>query len=223
VFFSAADEEGSNKKEEDIQSPVLQSVWPDMLRHIHDHGHPNIPLGNAAGRNCQTLRRLRVQNKLVESDIKRLTAAGFTWHSLEDVYQQEKDRFEEFVDRLTEYAATHDGDLSPAKKYVKDPELGAWVTGLRRLGPDRVDPKHAATLNDLGFSWTSPRACGSAFMKQYRGVRDRLAKDESVWEDATVQRWVRAQQEAADRMTETRKHYMEQLLGPAWKQWKPDS
>lgn len=193
----------------------------------------NIPLGSTEGRQCVTLRRLRTQQKLVDSEIAVLDSLNFTWHSLEDVYQQQKEDFDDFLERLRLYAAQHEGDVSPPKKYPADPELGAWVTALRRLYPTgQVDPAHVAKLDRLGFSWTSPRQCGSTFMQQYRTIRERLlaatnqneesssdsaaAAAADVFKDPSVTAWIRAQQQQASSLSETRKHYMVQLLGPDW-------
>jgi hypothetical protein len=78
------------------------------------------------------------------------------------------------------------------KKYKPDPELGAWVTALRRLGKrdlvmnedsnnnnntntnSLLRPEHVEQLNQVGFSWISHRQCGSAFMLFYRQLVDRL-------------------------------------------------
>jgi Helicase associated domain len=210
-----------------IQSPVLQQLYPALLQHAKQFGHPNIPLGTAEGRQCLALRRLRTQEKLEESDIALLDQLGFTWHSLEDVYQRQKDSFDEFVVRLKEYADSHDGDVSPPKKYVPDPELGAWVTALRRVrmaSPENgVNAEHIKVLDELGFSWTSPRNCGSKFMMQYRAIRDRLksggAEEAVIFSDPSVRKWIQAQQQHMQ-LSETRKTYMVQLLGRDWVTWK---
>lgn len=230
-----------------IESPVLQQVYPALLRHVAEYGHSNIPLGSPEGRQCATLRRLHAQQKLSAADVALLEEdnMNFTWHSLEDVYRQQKDRFGEFVQRLQQYAADHDGDVSPPKKYAADPELGAWVTAVRRLhAVQQVDAEHVAALNQItttttgidgttssSFAWTSPRVCGSQFMQQYRQILERLSlqttttKDDctkraAVLSDPTVAAWIRAQQAA--QLSDTRKHYMAQLVGSDdWMEWRP--
>jgi hypothetical protein len=204
-----------------IVSPVLRQVYPAILKHYQTFGHPNIPLGTSEGRQCATLRRLRNQEKLCENDIKQLDDLGFTWHSLEDVYEKQKEHFDDFIQRLQFYAATHNNDLSPPKKYPDDPELGAWVTALRRLRmvENAIDPEHIQVLNAMGFSWVSPRNCGSKFMLKYRQVRERLQEEgTAVWADPTVQKWVYAQQQAD--LSQTRRHYMAHILGQDWMEWK---
>jgi Helicase associated domain len=218
---AAAASETSN-----IQSPVLRAVYPAMLQNVERYGHPNLPLGTPGGRQCATLRRLRTQNKLCESDVALLDDLHFTWHTLEDVYEKQKEHFDDFVERLKEYAANSpDGELSPPKKYPADPELGAWVTALRRLKMvNAVEEEHVRILDQLGFAWVSPRRkCGSQFMIQFRALQERLAQSQTdnkaVFRDPTIPAWIQAQQNAE--LSETRQHYMVQLLGPDWKSWTP--
>jgi hypothetical protein len=203
--------------------PVVSQVYPALLSHKEVYGHPNIPLGSKEGKQCETLRRLHIQGKLSDDLVDLLTKLGFRWHSLEDVY--ETCNFDDLYQRLIEYSK-ETGNLSPPKKFPADPELGAWVTGIRRLGHDKVLPAHAERLNAIGFEWTSPRKCGSAFMEQYREIQARLTDGEAdIWDsDVRVQRWVKAQQEACARgaLTETRKHYMATLLGEDWMDWKAE-
>lgn len=199
----------------EISSPVLKQVYPAILTHIEEYGNPNIPLGTGEGRMCQTLRRLHTQQKLTESDITLLEDLGFLWHSLEDVYKTAD--FEELFQRLLQYGE----DFSPPKKYPQDPELGAWVTGVRRVGEFNIDAKHRKRLNDIGFQWVSPRKCGSAFMKQYRDLCSQLettSDPDEVLSDPKIQEWIQAQRMAVARgaLSETRKHYLEEILGSDW-------
>jgi Helicase associated domain len=209
-----------------IVSPVLKQVYPALLQHVQEYGHPNIPLGSVAGKQCKALRRLHTQQKLVESDVALLDELGFYWHSLEDVYELQKDEFDDLLARLADYGSANHGNVSPPKKYAADPELGAWVTALRRLHtvPGAIDANHVSRLNDLHFEWISPRQCGSKFMQMYRTIQERLAQsndnDRVVWEDPAVYNWVYAQQEQVHSLSETRKHYLAQLIGPDWTEWE---
>ena len=226
---------GSNSRSENsnmeatIVSAVLRLVYPDLMQYIEQYGHPNIPLGCEAGRQCATLRRLRVQDKLVESDVALLDSLRFIWHSLEDVYTQQKEYFDDFIQRLQKYQIENDGDISPPKKYNNDPELGAWVTAVRRLYTvNEVDAEHVTVLNGLGFQWNSPRKCGSKFMQQYREIQERMESLSSSGDNSNVidqqrhailnepelKAWIQAQQTA--NLSETRKHYMAQLVGNDW-------
>lgn len=203
-----------------IQSPVLKQVYPALMKHKEEYGNPNIPLGTSEGRQCQTLRRLQTQQKLSDEEVALLQDMGFRFHSLEDVYHEVD--FEEMFQRLVSYKDEYsqEGYQIP-KKFARDPELGAWVTGLRRLGPSQVLDKHADSLNDVGFVWKSNRNCGSAFMQQFRDIRDRVQKEGTgiLRTDESIQTWLQAQRDADRRgkLSETRNHYMVQLFGEDWK------
>ncbi len=213
--------------EDTIVSPVLRLVYPDLLKYLEQYGHPNIPLGSEAGRQCATLRRLHVQTKIVESDVAILDSMNFMWHSLEDVYTKQKEYFDDFMQRLQKYKMENDGDISPPKKYKNDPELGAWVTAVRRLYTvNEVDDEHVEVLNEFGFQWNSPRKCGSKFMQQYRSIQEQMESitgqslDEvdgqrrAILNEPEMKAWIKAQQIA--NLSETRKHYMAQLVGDDW-------
>ena len=231
VIDVGSDSGSGNGKTEDaiIVSPALRLVYPDLLQYIEQYGHPNIPLGSEAGRQCATLRRLRVQDKLGESDVTLLDSMNFIWHSLEDVYTKQKEYFDDFMTRLQKYRSENDGDISPPKKYKNDPELGAWVTALRRLHTvNEVDAEHVNALNELGFQWNSPRKCGSKFMQQYRIIQEQMEaislsvksieefqqQRQAILNESDMKAWIQAQQTA--NLSETRKHYMAQLVGEDW-------
>lgn len=196
-----------------LQHPVLMNLYPKMIEYMSEYGHPNIPLPE--GKGLDTLRRLHIQGKLSESEITVLGDIGFRFHSLEDVYDYAD--FNEMFDKLMKYRDEH-GDVSPPKKYKYDPELGAWVTGIRRRGPENVQSIHRDRLDAIDFEWTSPRQCGSSFMMQYRSIIERQQQQEeteSILRDESVRKWIRAIQNA--NLSETRQHYMETLLGKDWK------
>ena len=200
--------------------PVLSQVYPALLVHNEKYGNPNIPLGTKEGKQCQTLRRLQIQGKLSPEQVDVLSQLGFRWHSFEDVYETAD--FDDLYARLLEYGKAT-GNVSPPKKYAADPELGAWVTGIRRLGQEKVLPEHAQKLNAISFEWTSSRKCGSAFMEQYRAIQARISDgDREVWNDDKIRGWVKAQQDASAKgtLSETRKHYMATILGDGWMNWK---
>lgn len=187
-----------------------------MIKHMEEYGNPNIPLGTSDGRKCDTLRRLQIQQKLSREEVSLLQEMGFRFDSLEDVY--EKVDFEEMLKRILSYKDEYEADgYQIPKKFANDPELGAYVTGLRRLGPTGVDPAHAQALEDIGFVWKSNRKCGSAFMKQWRAIRDRVQTEgEGVLkQDEEILKWVQAQRDA--NISETRGHFMAQLFGSEWR------
>jgi Helicase associated domain len=196
-----------------IQHPVLRNHYDKMMDYKAEYGHPNIPLPE--GKGLDTLRRLQIQNKLSENEVKLLECIGFRFHSLEDVYD-----YADFDDMFTKLLLYRDkaGDVSPPKKYKHDPELGAWVTGIRRRGETNIQKEHLDRLNSIEFQWTSPRQCGSSFMQQYRSILERKenGNEENLLDDEIVRKWVAAMQKAS--LSETREHYMETLLGKEWKQ-----
>ncbi|GAX24150.1 hypothetical protein FisN_4Lh232 [Fistulifera solaris] len=201
----------------EIKNAVLKSVYLDMVNFSRENGNPNIPLGSKEGRQCEQLRRLAVQGKLSEQEMELLQKMNFRFYSLEQVYETAD--FDELYGKLVKYRDENDGDVSPPKKYNKDPELGAWVTGIRRKGKDYLDPDHVKKLDAIQFDWVSPRGCGSQFMTQYRDLLRRKSQGEDIFQDEAARKWLRAQQEAAKRgtLSETRRHYMEALMqGKDW-------
>lgn len=196
----------------DVQNAVLKSVYLDMVDFSRKNGNPNIPLGSKEGRQCEQLRRLAVQGKLSEPEMELLLKMNFRFYSLEQVYETAD--FSELYQRLLKYRDENDGDVSPPKKYTKDPELGAWVTGIRRKGKEQLIPEHAEQLEAIQFDWVSPRGCGSQFMLQYRDLLRRKSQEEDIFQDEATRKWLRTQQEAAKRgtLSETRHHYMEALM-----------
>lgn len=202
-----------------IVSPVLEQTIPLLLDWMDKYGHPNIPLKNPGGKQCVTLRRLHIQNKLTPQEVDWLSSIGFNWHSLEDVYRYAD--FDELFNRMMAYEASHpDSNFQIPKKCPEDPELGAFVTGIRRLGPQGVRPQDERRLNDVGFVWVSQRQCGSKFMAKYRELTERVEVEglDQVLDDPDVVLWVQAQQAALKRgaLSQTRVHYMGSLFGESW-------
>lgn len=118
------------------------------------------------------------------------------------------------------------------KKFKPDPELGAWVTVIRRIGRDNIQPDRRQKLDDLNFAWRSTRKCGSSFMSNFRKIRDRLYEccceideqskerhiiDNKRWNailsEEDVKKWVKAQSDAAVKgnLSDARCDYMDQL------------
>ena len=209
-----------------IASPVLEQVYPALIAHKDKYGNPNIPLGSADGKRCDTLRRLHFQNKLTEEEAAHLTDLGFRFHSFEDVYYECD--FDEMLQKLMDYQQEFQTFQIP-KKYEPDPELGAWVTMLRRLKQiDDLPEDQVSKLDAVEFEWISTRKCGSSFMKRYREVLDKLTEvhdvggDEAVAEllsnDAEIKKWIDAQKQvlANGKLSESRVQYMEDLPGVDW-------
>jgi hypothetical protein len=212
-------EKGEDGQQLEFSSPVMQQVFPKLLEWKTKYGHPNIPLGSSEGRQCQTLRRLHIQQKLTDKEVDWLDSLGFIFNSLEDVYRDVD--FDQLFDRLMDYEAKNPySNFQVPKKCAEDPELGAWVTGIRRLKKEGVDPEHAKKLDEVGFAWVSTRKCGSKFMLKYTEFVARAEQEglEALLQDSEVTKWVVAQQEALKResLSHTRTHYMDELFGESW-------
>ena len=205
--------------QERFHSPVLINHCADMIHWKEKYGHPNIPLKYDGGNACQILRRLHMQKKLKDVEIEWLNEIGFRFHSLEDVYRFAD--FDTMMDRLLAYEAAHpNNNFQVPKKCPEDPELGAWVTGIRRLGKDGVNPDHERRLCEVDFVWKSARKCGSKFMNQWREWRKQveLRGVEAVLDEPDTRAWIQAQQLALKRgtLSQTRVQYMGQLFGERW-------
>lgn len=204
---------------EKFSSPVLKQTCGKLLEWKEKYGHPNIPLKNDGGNACQVLRRLHVQKKLTTDEVEWLEEIGFRFHSLEDVYRFAD--FDTLFDRLLAYEEAHpNNNFQVPKKCPEDPELGAWVTGLRRLGKEGVNPEHERRLSEINFVWKSARKCGSKFMIKYRELVKQVELDglDTVMDDPTTISWIVAQQLALKRgtLSQTRVQYMGQLFGETW-------
>ncbi len=209
-----------------VASPVLEQVYPALIAHKDKYGNPNIPLGSVDGKRCKTLRRLHFQNKLTEEEAAHLTDLGFRFHSFEDVYYECD--FDEMLQKLLDYQQEFQTFQIP-KKYELDPELGAWVTMLRRLKQkDDLPEEQVSKLDAVDFEWISTRKCGSSFMTKYREVLDKLPEvsdegDAAVVEllssDAEIKKWINAQRQvhANGKLSESRVQYMDDLPGVDWR------
>ena len=202
-----------------FKSPILKQTCGKLLEWKETYGHPNIPLKNDGGNACQVLRRLHIQKKLTSEEVWWLEEIGFRFHSLEEVYRFAD--FDTLVDRLLAYEESHpNNNFQVPKKCPEDPELGAWVTGIRRLGKEGVNPEHARILSEFNFVWTSTRKCGSKFMMQYREWQKQveLLGLKTVMEDPKTISWIVAQQLALKRgtLSQTRVQYMGELFGERW-------
>ncbi|KAL9189156.1 hypothetical protein ACHAXT_011646 [Thalassiosira profunda] len=208
-----------------VVSPVLAQVYPALVAHKEQYGNCNIPLGNPDGKRCKTLRRLHFQNKLTEEETALLEEMGFRFHSFEDVYYECD--FDEMLGRLLNYHLKT-GTFQIAKKHPEDPELGAWVTMLRRLyRTDDLPTIQVQKLDAVGFEWVSTRKCGSSFMSKYREVLSYLSKvveaggdvRELLYEDNDMIKWIDAQRAAYEngKLSESRVQYMDELPGIDWK------
>jgi len=220
-----------------IQSEVLKRVYPSILKHIEEYGNPNIPLGTSEGKKCKTLRRMAFEKKLSEEEVDLLTNLGFRWNSFEDVYEEAD--FDSCLKRLIDYEKETQSNYQIPKKYHPDPELGAWVIMIRRIGKDNIENSRRQKLDDIGFSWKSTRKCGSSFMNNYRFIKERLESccsrevngvNDETWsvvdsegldqilKDDKIYKWLKAQRKANElgNLSEPRCKYMDELPGVNW-------
>ena len=154
-------------------------------------------------------------------EVNLLTDLGFRFNSFEDVYTECD--FDEMLEKLKRYHAEYKTYQIP-KKYQIDPELGAWVTMLRRLYRTNDLPEdEVKKMDDIDFEWISTRKCGSAFMSGYREVLEKLngAADveKLVKEDVEMRKWFHAQKCAYEngKLSESRAQYLNDLPGIDWK------
>lgn len=222
---SPSDAEKSDDIPSFVVSPVLAQVYPALIAHKAKYGNPNIPLGSTDGKRCKTLRRLHFQNKLSDEEAAHLTELGFRFHSFEDVYYECD--FDEMLGKLIAYNDEFQTYQIP-KKYEPNPELGAWVTMLRRLHQTNDVPQiQIDKLDAVGFEWISTRKCGSSFMGKYREVLSYLSKvveaggdvRELLHEDTDIMKWIDAQRLACENgnLSNSRIQYMDELPGIDWK------
>jgi len=228
-LLSAVDEENTGdttiKLPNCVVSPVLEQVYPALIAHKEEFGNPNIPLGSSDGKRCKTLRRLHFQNKLTAAETELLTDIGFRFHSFEDVYYECD--FDEMLAKLLDYQQEFQTFQIP-KKYDPDPELGAWVTMLRRLKrTDDLPDDQVSKLDAVEFEWVSTRKCGSSFMSKYREIFDELNEvaegggdiEEYLSSNVEIMKWIDAQRKAYEngKLSTSRVQYMDELPGVCWK------
>lgn len=231
-----------------IESTVLKQVYPAILKHIEEYGNPNIPLGTKDGNRCRILRRMAFQQTLSPEEMQLLDELNFRLTNFEDVYEEAD--FDACLNRLIKYEEEQKSNYQIPKKYHPDPELGAWVTLIRRLGKSNIESKRREKLDAIGFAWKSTRKCGSAFMSAYKAfklqcqsvcrvtsssstsvdtdaVSYELVDSEglrTILEDASVQKWLRTTRDAfqSGKLSDSRIGYMDKLPGFDWRQWIED-
>lgn len=224
-----------------IESSVLKKVYPAILKHVEEYGNPNIPLGTKDGSRCRILRRMAFQETLTPAEIELLTKLDFRWNSFEDVYEEAD--FDACLNRLLKYEEEQKTNYQIPKKYHPDPELGAWVTLIRRIGKANIESSRRDQLDAIGFAWKSTRKCGSAFMGAYKALKVRLQSvcritslpeaDEisyelidpvglqTILEEDAVQKWLRSTKVAMKegKLSDSRCLYMDSLPGFDWRGW----
>jgi len=211
-----------------IETNVLKRAYPAILRHLEEYGNPNIPLGSKEGKYCKTLRRMGFQNTLAPGEADLLTELGFRWTSFDDIYDEAD--FDDCLERLVRYEEENKTGYQIKKKYNPDPELGAWVTIIRRIGSDEMTPEHRDKLDAIKFVWVSTRKCGSAFMSTYKILLSQLEAlppdnttpeaVEEILRDEKIHSWFRTTVAGyrTGKMSDSRCNYMDALPGFDWRE-----
>lgn len=186
-----------------ISSPTLKEVYPRLVQWKQEHGHPNIPLSEEGGRQCQMVRQLYAQqNKLTVVEVELLERLGFEFHLSEKQLYWNTD-FDVMLQRLS----TTDSSA--------DPELEAWITGVRILGKDNIRPEHALLLAYHGFSWEEEKE-DSSFMDRYREIRENAKfYGRAYLQDPEIQRWIRKQEALREQglLSDSEYNYLLKLSG----------
>jgi len=167
------------------------------------------------------------QNLLTEGEVELLEGLGFRWTPFEDVYEEAD--FDDCLERLVRYEEEFKTGYQIAKKYKPDPELGAWVTIIRRIGRDKISPHHRSKLDSIDFAWVSTRKCGSGFMLTYQHLLAQLsslgesASSEEVdacWKEERVVKWWKGVSRSyrAGSMSDGRMGYLDALPGGDWRE-----
>lgn len=210
-----------------IETNILKRVYPKILRHMETYGNPNIPLGSKEGNYCKALRKMAFQNTLLPGEVEILTELGFRWNNFEDVYDEAD--FDNCLDRLILYEEANKTGYQIAKKYKPDPELGAWVTVIRRKGRDKIEPERRDKLDAIKFVWISTRKCGSAFQLTHKALLaqlealpsiDDVKAIDTILEDDKINKWFEAQVAnfRAGTLSDSRCAYMDRLPGLKWRE-----
>jgi len=206
---SSTPSSSTTRLEDDIikEQPLLKTLYPKLVAYKERYGTPNIPIETGEdGQQCQLLRRLHVQQKLQPDEVELLENLGFMFHlSLEDLYWDAD--FDTMFRRLEQ------------QQSVDDPELEAWVAGLRLLGPDKVRPEHALQLVYAGFQWKKKKNMSCNFMKKFREIKENAdLYGQAFLLQPEIQDWISKQRinRQKYKMSDAKYQHMVELVGEDW-------
>ena len=193
-------ERAPSETRQKIVRKSTQTTWEERYRELSTYrstwGTADAPLGDPLGRWCRTQRQQHAEGKLSEERIAKLDALEFSWKNPTELSTDELEAiWDENVESLRAYVLEHGNGQVP-KKYKLNPRLGGWVAAVRRRGPDALPLERRAALENAGFEWISTRKCGSAFMKNFRALRDLPAGEAPSSE---LQAWAEAQKKLAEK------------------------
>ena len=192
-----------------------QTTWEERYRELSTYrstwGTADAPLGDPLGRWCRTQRQAHAEGRLDAERVAKLDALEFSWKNPTELTPDELEAiWDQNVESLRAYVLEH-GDGQIPKKYKLNPRLGGWVAAVRRRGPDALPAERRASLENAGFEWISTRKCGSAFMKNFRALRD-LPKGEAPSQE--LQAWAEAQKKLAAKggLSSERRDYLASVM-----------
>jgi len=229
------DKSNNNNSEIDahrnIKNVVLQWVYPRLVEWKERYGTPNIPLNTEGGKACQILRNMHIQQKLSANEVEILEKLGFKFElQYEDLYWEAN--FDDMFSKLLTqryYTRTNNNNnsdifgTSETAEVVTvmaddiDPELEAWVKGIRRLGKDRIQPEHALRLTYIGFQWAEKEE--SRFRLRYDDIKHNIELyGKAYLQKPEVQGWISKQRSKRImyKLSDKKYRYMIELLGKNW-------
>ena len=208
-------ERAPSETRQKIVRKSTQTTWEERYRELSTYrstwGTADAPLGDSLGRWCRTQRQQHAEGKLSDERVAKLDALEFSWKNPTELSTDELEAiWDTNVESLRAYVLEHGNGQVP-KKYKLNPRLGGWVAAVRRRGPDALPLERRSALENAGFEWISTRKCGSAFMKNFRALRD-LPKGEAP--SPELQAWAEAQKKLAAKggLSSERRDYLASVM-----------
>ncbi|CAH0378608.1 unnamed protein product [Pelagomonas calceolata] len=214
VLERAPDAAGAPPRRKVVRKST-QTTWDERYRELSTYrstwGTADAPLGDSLGRWCRTQRQQHAEGKLSDERVAKLDALEFSWKNPTELSTDELEAiWDTNVEGLRAYVLEHGNGQVP-KKYKLNPRLGGWVAAVRRRGPDALPLERRSDLENAGFEWISTRKCGSAFMKNFRALRD-LPKGEAP--SSELKAWAAAQKKLAAKggLSAERRDYLASVM-----------
>ncbi|MBF0164626.1 MAG: helicase associated domain-containing protein [Magnetococcales bacterium] len=177
----------------DLEAHAWEADLLRFKRFIEQHGHARIPdpcpeepeLSDWAER----VRLLAKKSRLQPDRHAELEALGFVWDPARLIWDE---RFAALEDFLTRF-----GHFDPTRDLPDDPELPAWIKGVRAAHEKgRLEADKRARLEGIGFVWDGRQAAWEArflALTRFRAARNHCLVP-ARWEtDPDLARWVEQQ------------------------------
>ncbi len=138
---------------EELDQAVWNRKYAQLQAFVAEHGHFQVPIGNAAFRTLRIWVDAQRKNQdLISARRKeQLDAIGFPWK--EDISQSVQQAWQAMYQKLVDFHATHGHSRVPSK-WKQDPGLAGWVS-RQRSREKKLPAKNKALLNKLDFPWHS--------------------------------------------------------------------